>query len=138
MSSTTTSFRIAAAQTWEFIEDVEGALDCLVKVMEKAASKSAVLLCLPEAFLQGYLTDEQTARKHAVDLGSLAFEAVLQRLPPTGPMTVFGLIEVDKGRLFNTAVVVRRRALVGRYRKTHVLGRERCFDAGHTPAVFEV
>jgi predicted amidohydrolase len=66
------------------------------------------------------------------------FEAVLQRLPLAAPMTVFGLIEVDKGRPFNTVVVVHRRTLVGRYRKTHLLGRERSFDAGHTPAVFEV
>jgi predicted amidohydrolase len=138
MFPTATSLRIAAAQTCEFIEDVQAALDCLIDVMERATTKGAVLLCLPEGFLQGYLTDEQTARKHAVDLGSLAFDAVLQRLPLTAPMTVFGLIEVDKGRLFNTAVVVYRRTLVGRYRKTHLLGRERWFDAGHTPAVFEV
>jgi predicted amidohydrolase len=59
-------------------------------------------------------------------------------LPEKGPMLVFGLIEVDDGRLFNTAVVVHRRALVGRYRKAHLLDRERCFDAGSTPAVFQV
>lgn len=138
MASTATSLRIAAAQTFEFLEDIEGALGFLIDVMERAATEGAVLLCLPEGFLQGYLTDEQAARKHAVDLGSPAFAALLQRLPATAPMTVFGLIEVDEDRLFNTAVVVHRRTLVGRYRKMHLLGRERCFDAGRTPAVFDV
>jgi predicted amidohydrolase len=53
-------------------------------------------------------------------------------------MLVFGLIEIDDGRLFNTAVVVHRRELIGRYRKAHLLSRERCFDAGCSPEVFQV
>jgi predicted amidohydrolase len=53
-------------------------------------------------------------------------------------MLVFGLIEVDERRLFNTAVVVHRRTLIGRYRKAHLLSRERCFDAGCAPEVFQM
>ena len=33
--------------------------------------------------------------------------------------------------------MVHRRALIGRYRKAHLLSRERCFDAGCAPAVFQ-
>jgi predicted amidohydrolase len=88
--------------------------------------------------LQGYLTEEAAARRCALDLRSPAFEAVLRRLPPDGPMLVFGLIEIEDGRLHNTAVAVRRRALVGRCRKTRLLGRERCFEPGREAAVFEL
>jgi predicted amidohydrolase len=130
--------RIAAAQTPEFRRDVEGALRHLTNTAEQALVAGVALACFPEGFLQGYLTDAGAAREAAIDLGSSAFHGILERLPENGPMLVFGLIEVDDGRLFNTAVVVRRRALIGRYRKAHLLERERCFDAGCTPGVFQV
>jgi predicted amidohydrolase len=40
--------------------------------------------------------------------------------------------------LFNTAVVVDRRVLIGRYRKSHLLDSESCFDAGDQTRVFDV
>jgi predicted amidohydrolase len=130
--------RIAAAQTNEFREDIEAALNCVADIAARAESEGASLLCFPEAFLQGYLTDEATARRNALDLASPAFEAVLHRLPKTGPMMVVGLIEAEEGRLFNTAIVVERGVLVGRYRKVHLLSGEHIFAAGSDSHVFEV
>jgi predicted amidohydrolase len=77
-------------------------------------------------------------RRNALDLTSPAFEVVLNRLPKTGPMIVMGLIEVEEGRLFNTAIVVDRGMLIGRYRKVHLLSGEHIFDAGSDSHVFEV
>ena len=129
--------RVAAAQTLEFRENVEGALHHLADAARQADAAAATLVCFPEAFLQGYLTDARPAREAAIDLGSSVFQDILSRMPAKGPMLVFGLIEIDDGRLFNTAVVVHRRALIGRYRKAHLLDRERCFNAGCTPGVFQ-
>jgi predicted amidohydrolase len=130
--------RIAAAQTPEFRENVDGALRHLADTVEQAHAAGAALVCFPEGFLQGYLTEERSARAAAIDLGSPVFKGMLGRLPENGPMLVFGLVEIDDGRLFNTAVVVHRRALIGRYRKAHLLSRERCYSAGCTPGVFQV
>jgi predicted amidohydrolase len=130
--------RIAAAQTLEFRGNVEGALRHLADIAGQALAAGVSLVCFPEGFLQGYLIDERPAREVAMDLGSSAFEGLLSRLPESGPMMVFGLIEVDDGRLFNTAVVVHRRTLIGRYRKAHLLGSEQCFDAGGAAGVFQV
>jgi predicted amidohydrolase len=130
--------RLAAAQTREFPEDIEGALGCLTEVAAQAEVAGAALLCLPEGFLQGYLTEEASARRHALDLASPVFAALLDRMPRTGPMIVLGLIEIEAGRLFNTAVVVDRGILLGRYRKAHLLGGERIFEAGTDSRVFEV
>jgi predicted amidohydrolase len=130
--------RIAAAQTVEFREDIEAALSCVADVAARAEAEGTSLLCFPEGFLQGYLTDEAPARRNAVDLASPAFEAVLSRLPKTGPMIVMGLIEVEDGRLFNTAIVVDRGAVVGRYRKEYLLDGEQIFDAGSDSQVFEI
>ncbi|HVJ55887.1 MAG TPA: carbon-nitrogen hydrolase family protein [Aliidongia sp.] len=130
--------RIAAAQTVEFREDIDTALSCLTDAAARSEDEGAALLCFPEGFLQGYLLDETPARRNALDLASPRFETVLSRLPKTGPMMVIGLIEVANGRLFNTAIVVDRGVLVGRYRKMHLLGGERVFDAGCDTPIFEI
>ena len=130
--------RIAAAQTAEFREDTEAALACVADFAGRAETEGVALLCFPECFLQGYLTEEIAARRAALDLASPAFRAVLNRLPMSGPMIVMGLIETENGRLFNTAVVVDRGAIIGRYRKSHLLGSERIFDAGSDNRVFEI
>ena len=133
-----TTVRIAAAQTPEFVGNIDAASVWLVSAAVQAEVEGAALLCLPEGFLQGYLTDEKSARRHAIDLASVEFGAILARLPKTAPMVVFGMIEIENGRLFNTAAVVDRGNLVGRYRKAHLLRGEQCFDAGNDTHLFEV
>jgi predicted amidohydrolase len=130
--------RIAAAQTSEYREDIGAALACIVDTATLATAEGARLLCFPEGFLQGYLTDEASAQRVALDLSSPAFEIILNRLAKLEPMIVFGLIEVENGRLFNTAVVIERGILVGRYRKTHLLGGEKVFEAGADTPIFEI
>lgn len=130
--------RIAAAQTPEFREDTAGALAYLAGVAAQAQAAGARLLCLPEGFLQGYLTDAEAARRNALDLSSSAFAALLAHLPESAPMIVVGLIEAEGDKLYNTAAVIHRRALVGRYRKRRLLGREACFEPGADAPTFEV
>jgi predicted amidohydrolase len=130
--------RIAAAQTAEFREDIDGALRCATEVAACAQAQGVALICFPEGFLQGYLTEESAARRQALALASPAFDSILMRLPRTGPMIVMGMIEMEAGHLFNTAVVVHRGALVGRYRKMRLLGGESCFEAGSDSPLFAV
>lgn len=130
--------RIAAAQTPDFREDVPAALSHAMNVISKAQAEGAALVCFPEAFLQGYLLEEASARRHALDLASQAFEDVVRQLGQGQPMIVMGMIELEAGRLFNTAVVIERGVAVGRYRKAHLLGGEKIFDAGSECPVFEV
>jgi predicted amidohydrolase len=130
--------RIAAAQTPEFREDSGAALSHALSVSAQAREAGAALLCFPEGFLQGYLTDEASARRHALDLGGADFRQVLERFDPCGPTIVMGVIEIDAGRLFNTAVVIQQGAVLGRYRKTHLLGGERLFEPGTDCPVFDV
>lgn len=133
-----TSIRIAAAQTPEFQENVEAAIDYAVRVAAFAEADGAALLVFPEGFLQGYLTDEASARRVALNLASAEFAAVLDRLPKSGPVLVIGLIEIDDGQLFNTAVVVERGVLLGRYRKAHLLRGEQAFEAGKESPLFAI
>lgn len=129
--------RVAAAQTPEFREDVPRAMAYLVEAVEAAGAAGAQLVCFPEGFLQGYLTEEEAARRHALDLRSAPFLALLARLPVESPTIVLGLIETEGEALYNTAVVIRDRRLIGRYRKRHLLNGERCFQPGTEVEVFE-
>ncbi len=130
--------RIAAAQTLEYRENVEAALTCALHMIRKAEAEDARLLCFPEGFLQGYLTEYEAARRAAMDLGSQAFAAVMSRLADAGPMIVMGMIEVQGEALFNTAVVIEKGKLIGRYRKAHLLKGERFFQPGTETPVFTI
>jgi len=132
------SIRIAAAQTPEFRENVGAALDYISRTVALAEAEGVALLLFPEGFLQGYLIDEVSARRIAFDLASAEFAAILDRLPKSGPMLVMGLIEIDDGRLFNTAIVIDRGVLIGRYRKAHLLRGERAFEAARESPLFAI
>lgn len=130
--------RIAAAQTPEFREDLTGARAYLAELMERSYRQGAALLCLPEGYLQGYLTEGEAAARNALDLGSPEAAELFRHLPEAAPTTVVGLIERDGESLYNTAVVIAGRQVVGRYRKRRLLGGERCFRPGLEAPTFEV
>ncbi|TWF57116.1 putative amidohydrolase [Neorhizobium alkalisoli] len=135
---TIASVRIAAAQTPEFRDDVFAALAHLTTLVAEAEEAGAQLVCFPEGFLQGYLIDAASARQVAIDLASSEFETLLDQFPKTGPVIVFGMIESDGDRLYNTAVVIERGKLVGRYRKKHLLPGEKAFTPGTDTPLFTV
>ena len=60
------------------------------------------------------------------------------RLSTIQPTLVFGVIERAGAKFFNTAVVIRRGALVCSYRKTHLTAGERLFDPGCDYQTFDV
>lgn len=132
------TIRIAAAQTEEFRDDLDASLACLGDFARRAAEADVRLLCFPEGFLQGYLLNEGTARRAALDLSSPGFAVVLERFPRGGPVLVIGIIETAGEKLFNTAIVVDRGVLVGRYRKVHLLDGETLFTPGSETPVFDV
>ena len=67
------TIRVAAAQTAEYREDIEGALSAAVKLSQQAEAEGARLLCFPEGYFQGYMTDEASARRVALDVSSSQF-----------------------------------------------------------------
>lgn len=127
---------MAACQVPDVREDRARALGWIRSFADKASAQGASLVCFPECFLQGYLTDPLLARRHAIGLASDAWASVLAALGPINPILVFGLIESDEARPFNTAVVVQQGQLRGRYRKREILTGERVFDRGEGSPVF--
>ena len=130
--------RIAAAQTAEYRDEIDGAVACIAAFSARARDLGATLLCFPEGFLQGYPIDETSARRVALELTSAAFRTLLRRLPPQGPTMVVGMIEAEGSRLYNTAVVLARGQVLGRYRKSHLLRGEAVFAPGTDAPIFDV
>ncbi len=130
--------RIAALQAPEFREDIDASLAYAEQAITQASAHGAKLICFPECFLQGYLLDETKARQYAIDLASLDFQCILDRLSRNDMVIIFGLIEKSAERLFNTAIVIQNGALKGRYRKTHLLRSEDFFTSGAETPVFSV
>ncbi|MEW6736798.1 MAG: carbon-nitrogen hydrolase family protein, partial [Acidobacteriota bacterium] len=130
--------KVAACQVPDVREDIGSALTWIEKFAQEAEDKGANIACFPECFLQGYLTDENLARKYAINLSSDYFNTILKNLAKFKPMLVFGLIEKKDEALFNTAVVVKDGQLVGKYQKTHLLDGERIFEIGNSYPIFEV
>jgi predicted amidohydrolase len=128
--------RVGACQTPEILGDVDAALACIAEFVGRAADQGVDLLLFPECFLQGYLVDPGHVGRHALSLSSPRFAAVLSRLALVEPTLVFGLIEEENGRHFNTAVVVNQGQLVGRYRKTRLMPGETVFDSGDAYPTF--
>jgi predicted amidohydrolase len=130
--------KVAACQVPFISENIDASLEWIERFSKEADEKGVLLICFPECFLQGYLTDEQAAKKHAVDLASVTFKTILKRLTKYNAVIVFGLIEQDIEGIFNTAVVIKDGELIGKYRKTHLLDGERIFKAGSEYPVFQI
>jgi predicted amidohydrolase len=130
--------RVGACQTPEILGDSAAAVACIAQFARLADPRDVDLLVFPECFLQGYLVAEGHLRRHALDLRSGGFARVLRSLAGVAQTLVFGVIERQDRRYFNTAVVVARGELVGAYRKTHLVPGESLFDRGGAYPTFEL
>ena len=133
-----TDVKVAACQLPYVHEDVERALTLIAEYAIKAEAQGARLICFPECYLQGYVFDEETTERLALDLSSLAFDGVLRRLAHLKSILIIGLIEKEGTYLYNTAIVISGGRVLGRYRKVKLLKGERLFKAGDEYPVFEV
>jgi predicted amidohydrolase len=131
------SLRVAAVQAPEFRDDIEAALAYVAGIMRRARRQEVELLCFPEAFLQGYFTDFESAHRVALELHSPRFQSLLSHIPTADPTIVLGLIEREGTSIFNSAAVIKGRRIAGRYRKQHLLAAEAAFDAGRELDVFQ-
>src|SRR5215469_11379337 len=130
--------RVATCQVPDIRQRLEESLSWIEEYAEAAADAGACLVCFPECFLQGYLLEEEQARRNAIELRSPAFAQLLKQLAAAKPAIVFGMIEIEGECLFNTAVAVHRGRLIGSYRKMHLLPGESIFQSGASCPVFAV
>jgi len=127
--------RVAAYQGPVVFGDAEANLQTVLESLRAAEEQRVQILCLPETFLHGYFPSAEQARANAVDLGGDEFQYLLKRLEPYSPTLILGLNELRGDTLYNTAVVVERGRLLGRYSKNYLVFDY--FERGHEFPVFE-
>ena len=130
--------KVAVCQVPDIRKNIEASLGWIEKFTEQAEADGVLLVCFPECFLQGYLTEENLAKIYAINFTSSAFKTILKQLAKYKPAIVFGVIEEENQNLFNTAVVIKEGKLMGKYRKTHLLEGEQIFKAGCKYPVFKI
>jgi predicted amidohydrolase len=119
--------------------DIERAIALVAESSAEAARQGARLVCFPEAYLQGYVTEREHVDAFALELGSAELSRLLRPLADVEPAIVVGLFEADAGGRYNSAIVLERGRVVGRYRKRHLIGRENeLFVPGDEQPVFEL
>ncbi|BBK41811.1 hypothetical protein STVA_18310 [Allostella vacuolata] len=111
--------RIAAFQRRPVFDALPVVTHALANDLAWAASQGAQLALFPECYLQGYATDRPTLERRALPVADASIAALVRRLGETGVTTIVGMIERRGEALFNTALVVGHRRLLGTYSKIH-------------------
>lgn len=114
-------------------------LEKMLLRIQETASKKVQLTVFPECALTGYLfRSREEALPYAETIPGPATDKISELCQKLGVYVVFGLLEIDNGRLFNSAVLVGPDGLIGHYRKTHIPndGLDRFVEPGDKP--FEV
>ena len=130
--------KIAACQVPDIRENIAASINWIEKFAAQAESENVSLICFPECFLQGYLTDKFLAKKYAINLESTAAESIFERFAKFKTAIVTGFIEEESGSLYNSAMVVQHGKLLGKYRKINLLKGEQIFESGGEYPVFQI
>ena len=117
---------------------IEAAVVLIRQQVDWCESERVDILCCPEAILGGLADYVPRPEEIAIDVESGQLESVLAPLAGDRVTTIVGFTEVDRGRLYNSAAVVHKGAILGVYRKRHPAIRRSVYDAGDTTPVFAI
>jgi len=127
---------IAAVQMAPVIGDKQRNLEAILDKARIAAGGGAELIVFPECALTGYVfTGRGEAMPYAETIPGPSTERLEGLCRDLGVHVVFGLIEKDEDKLFNSAVLIGPDGFIGGYRKIHLpfLGVDRFLDGGDRP-----
>jgi len=123
-------FLLGVAQLTPARLDKEANLGRIESAMQQVAGGGGKAILLPELFLTGYFLGEQLASL-AAPLDGPSLRRLSELAGRHRLLTICGWPEGDgEPRTYNSAIVIERDGtVVGRYRKTHLFGREPEFFA---------
>lgn len=128
--------RIAAYQADLGATVGNGSLAEIAHQVRRCEDAGVDILCAPEAVLGGLADDRPDPAAHAIAAGDL--DVALAPLASDSVVTIVGFTEIAAGRLYNSAAVLHRGAVIGAYRKLHPAIRRSVYDAGSDTPVFRI
>jgi predicted amidohydrolase len=115
------------------------AVDLIRTRVEWCESQGVVILCCPEAILGGLADNVAEPGNFAIDTRGDQLARALAPLASHTVTTIVGFTEVaGTGRLYNTAAVFHKGAVLGLYRKLYPAINRSVYDAGDRMPVFQV
>jgi predicted amidohydrolase len=107
--------------------------------VEWCESNDVEILCCPEGVLGGLADYATRPADIALDVEGGQLEALLMPLASDRVATILGFTEIDRGgRLYNSAVVFHKGAVVGTYRKLYPAINRSVYEAGDKTPVFTI
>lgn len=134
--------KIALAQVNFMVGDIKANLDKIIQTSIQARDEfRADLVVFPELAITGYPPEDLLLRPDFVIQANRSVDAVARQL--SGIDVVLGFPELDNGRLYNSAAVLRDGQIIACYRKNvlpnyGVFDEQRYFKAGDKTVLFEV
>lgn len=128
--------KVAAVQIDPKLMQNSENLETILTRTREAAGNGARLIVFPECALTGYMfSGREEALPYAEAVPGPATEQVAALCRELDVYVIFGLIEKDGARLFNTAALVGREGVVGKHRKAHppMAALDRYMDKGDIP-----
>jgi predicted amidohydrolase len=104
--------------------------------METAAGAGAQLIVFPEAALSGYIFRSLEESLSVIEpIPGPITERLADSCRKLNVYTVIGLLEEDRGKYYNAAVLIGPAGLIGKYRKLHLpyVGIDRFLNHGDLP-----
>jgi 5-aminopentanamidase len=102
-------------------------------------SQGVEILCCPEGVFGGLADYASQPADIAIDVEAGQLHALLAPLASDKVTTILGFTEIDHaGRLFNSAAVFHKGAVVGIYRKLHPAINKSVYEAGDKMPVFTI
>ena len=129
-------YRVAGVQMDIRLGETESNLCAMQDHLRSTAAEGAHLTVFPECALTGYCFEQDSeARSVAESIPGPATEAIAEACRALGAYAVFGMIELDREKLYNACVLVGPAGLVGSYRKVHLpsLGLDKLVEPGDRP-----
>ncbi len=135
--------RIALAQLNQTVGDFDGNVERIVTAAQAAAAGQADVLLTPELALAGYPAEDLLLRQAFHEDCARALQRLCERTAGLSLILVVGAPSFEDGHRRNSAIVLHRGELVGRYDKQElpnddVFDERRYFEAGSGPLVLDI
>lgn len=129
-------WKVAGVQLDVQLGDKSANLAQMDAALAETSRAGAQLTVFPECALPGYCFDNlDEARELAEPIPGPGVEAMVAAAARHGQFVIFGLLERDGDRVYNSCVLVGPRGVIGGYRKAHLpyLGVDRFTTPGDRP-----
>jgi NAD+ synthase (glutamine-hydrolysing) len=134
--------RIAAAQLNQTVGDFDGNARRIIDAAKAAAAAGANLLLTPELSICGYPPEDLLLRPAFHERAASALDRIVAETAALDLALLVGMPVIEAGQRFNSAVLIERGQIRGRYSKRElpnygVFDERRYFREDGTPFVFE-